>query len=162
MIKYVLEDTMVVFREIPDEITLAINISNCQNRCVGCHSPYLREDIGDELTESALDDLIALNDGISCVCFMGEGNDRDALLKLALYIKTNHKGLKTGVYSGREEVEEEFYLYFNYVKVGPYIPGKKALNFKTTNQRLYEIVAHTDDNTVVKNDITYKFWKNDM
>ena len=48
MIKYT--DTQIVFSEIPDEITLAINISNCQNNCPGCHSPYLKQNIGKELT----------------------------------------------------------------------------------------------------------------
>ena len=44
MLKYV--NTGVVFQEIPDEVTLAINISNCPCRCPGCHSHYLWEDIG--------------------------------------------------------------------------------------------------------------------
>lgn len=44
MLKYV--DARVVFQEIPDEITLAINISNCPCHCKGCHSQYLAEDIG--------------------------------------------------------------------------------------------------------------------
>ena len=48
MIKY--KDYYVVFEEIPDKITLAVNITNCQNRCIGCHSPELRENIGKELT----------------------------------------------------------------------------------------------------------------
>ena len=47
MLKYA--DYDIVFQEIPNEVTLAINISNCPNRCVGCHSPYLMEDVGEEL-----------------------------------------------------------------------------------------------------------------
>ena len=39
MLKYV--NTGIVFQEIPDEVTLAINISNCPCRCPGCHSRYL-------------------------------------------------------------------------------------------------------------------------
>ena len=50
MLKYV--DTKIVFREVPDEITLCINISNCPCHCKGCHSPYLAEDIGTVLDES--------------------------------------------------------------------------------------------------------------
>ena len=55
MIKYVPEDTSVVFLEIPDEICCAINISNCPHRCDGCHSQYLRKDIGDELNKDVID-----------------------------------------------------------------------------------------------------------
>ena len=69
MIKYAPDDTSVVFEEIPDEITLAVNISNCQHNCPGCHSPYLRMDFGEELTETAIDELIKKNSGITCFCF---------------------------------------------------------------------------------------------
>ena len=41
MLKYV--DTKVVFAEVPDEVTLAINISNCPCHCDGCHSEYLAD-----------------------------------------------------------------------------------------------------------------------
>ena len=44
MLKYV--NTDIVFQEIPDEVTLAVNISNCPCRCPGCHSEYLWEDVG--------------------------------------------------------------------------------------------------------------------
>ena len=42
MIKYY--NAMVVFEEIPNEITLAINITNCPCHCKGCHSQFLWED----------------------------------------------------------------------------------------------------------------------
>ena len=53
MLKYVGYD--IVFQEIPDQVTLAINLSLCPNHCVGCHSPYLRNDVGNVLDEKALD-----------------------------------------------------------------------------------------------------------
>lgn len=149
MIRYILNDLSIVFSEIPDEITLAINISNCQNHCINCHSPYLRLNIGDELTEEVLHDLITNNNGISCVCFMGEGNDAPALKNLAQYIRREFSNLKIALYSGRVAVEDDIYDYFDYVKVGPYIESLGPLNSKTTNQRLYKN----------KEDITYKFWK---
>ena len=40
----------VTFAEVPDEINLCINISNCPNNCKGCHSPWLKEDNGTPLT----------------------------------------------------------------------------------------------------------------
>ena len=69
MLKYV--DSKVVFAEIPDEITLAINISNCHCNCEGCHSPYIAEDIGEHIDLQHLTNLIDSNRGISCVCIMG-------------------------------------------------------------------------------------------
>ena len=56
MLKYY--NTMVVFREIPDEITLAINITNCPCHCKGCHSQFLWEDTGTPLTFNEVENLI--------------------------------------------------------------------------------------------------------
>jgi len=151
MIKYL--DSAVVFEEIPDYVTLAIEITNCPGHCVGCHSPWLRDDIGEELTIEKLRELINQNKGVNCVCFMGEGKDPEALKKLAMDVRVRYPHIKTALYSGRTEVEPEYDSFFDYIKVGPYIPEKKALNFKTTNQRLYEI---TDEG---RRDITSKFWK---
>ena len=67
MLKYV--DTLVSFQEVPDEISLCINISNCPCHCQECHSPYLAEDIGKPLGYWTLNHLIKTNKGITCVCF---------------------------------------------------------------------------------------------
>lgn len=71
--KYV--DTKVVMTEIPDEIALAINISGCPCHCVGCHSSYLAEDIGEDLSIEKLTQLATEADGITCVAFMGGDAD---------------------------------------------------------------------------------------
>lgn len=158
MVKYY--STAVVFEEIPDEVTLAIEITNCPGHCEGCHSPWLREDIGEELTPEVLNELIDKNDGITCVCFMGEGNDIEGILDLALIVA--QRGLAAALYSGRADVEAELGCVFTYIKEGPYIEKFGPLNSETTNQRLYKI-NHTvtpDGNLELEfNDITYKFWK---
>lgn len=151
MIKYL--NTMVVFEEIPDKISLAVNITNCQNKCIGCHSPQLRKDIGKELTEDAVDKLIKDNEGINCFLFMGEGNDKESLLKIAKYIKEKYNNLSLAIYSGRDEVEDEIYNLFDYVKIGPYIAEFGPLNKETTNQRLFKI------ENGVRKEITSMFWK---
>ena len=81
MVKYY--NAMVVFEEIPDEITLAINITNCPCHCVGCHSKFLWEDVGTELTFEELERLIKENDGITCVCFMGGDANVNEINELA-------------------------------------------------------------------------------
>lgn len=146
-------DTMVVFSEIPDHITLAINISNCQNRCPNCHSKELCGDIGEILNEDVLSSLIEKNNGINTVCFMGEGKDWNEVIKLAQFIRKKYSNLKIGIYSGRDKVEKIFFTTFDFVKVGRYDEKYGPLNKETTNQRLYEI------NGDIINDITYKFWK---
>lgn len=149
MIKY--KDSYVVFEEIPDRVSLAVNITNCQNNCIGCHSPELRLNNGKELTEDVIDELIGDNYGIDCFLFMGEGKDGERLLELAKYIKCKHN-LKVAIYSGRPDVECDFYKIFDYIKVGEYKEEFGPLNRKTTNQRLYEVLS----NNII--DITYKFW----
>jgi anaerobic ribonucleoside-triphosphate reductase activating protein len=106
MLKYT--DYKVVFREIPDMVTLAINISNCPNNCSGCHSPYLRKDIGTELTEEELDRLIKENDGINCVCFMGEGRGIERLTHLIERVKKYH-GIDTALYTGSDDFDETIF-----------------------------------------------------
>lgn len=155
MLKYV--DTKIVFQEIPDEITLAINISNCPCHCAGCHSPYLAEDIGEPLDLQHLTDLIDKNKGITCVCIMGGDANPSEVDDIAQDIKEYYPELKVGWYSGRQELSKEVDLHnFDYVKLGPYIKDKGPLNCKTTNQVLLEI--EVVQNKVFKKDITAKFW----
>lgn len=156
MIKYVPEMTSVVIEEIPDRVTLAVEISNCQGNCIGCHSPFLRTDMGEELTEAAIDAMIADNFGVDCFLFLGEGNDQDALLALSGHVRS--RGLLSALYSGRSQVEDSIFEAFDYVKVGPYIEKYGPLDSKTTNQRLYR-TSMRPDGTVDKEDITARFWR---
>lgn len=150
MIKY--KDSYIVFEEIPDRVSLAVNITNCQNNCIGCHSPELRLNSGVELTEEEIDKLINENYGIDCFLFMGEGKDMGRLLEIARYVK-NKYDIAVAVYSGRNNVEEEYYEIFDYVKVGEYKKEFGPLNSSTTNQRLYRMTEGG------KEDMTHLFWK---
>ena len=115
--------TNVVLEEIPDRLTLAIDISNCTGLCEGCHSPFLRRDVGVELTPEAIDSLIAGNFGINCFLFLGEGNDHAALMSAANYVRRAYPSLALGLYSGRESVEDDVWELFDYVKIGPFRPS---------------------------------------
>lgn len=149
MIKYIPELTDVVLEEIPGRVSLAVEISNCQGTCAGCHSPFLRQDIGSELTTELVDRLIDDNYGIDCFLFLGEGNDSEALVSLARHIRSSHPFLELALYSGRPEVEAELAEIFDFLKTGPYIPERGPLNKPGTNQRLY---YHGRD-------ITPAFWR---
>lgn len=164
MIKYKEDTVSVVFNEIPDYVSLAIEITNCPGMCEGCHSPWLREDIGEPLTPPKLFELIEQNKGINCVVFMGEGKDPTALKMLAAGITLQYPGLKIALYSGRENVEKDYDYFFDFIKVGPYRKEFGPLNEETTNQRLYEVeksFGPDGEITATRKDITYKFWKKD-
>lgn len=155
MLKYV--DSKVVFAEIPNEITLAINISNCPCHCEGCHSPYLAEDIGEPLDLQHLTDLIDSNKGISCVCIMGGDANPSEVDDVAQDIKEYYPNLKVGWYSGRDYISKDIDMSnFNYIKYGHYDKDKGPLNSKTTNQVMLEI--DVIQGKVFTKDITAKFW----
>ena len=154
MLKYV--DTLVSFQEIPDEISLCINISNCPNNCPGCHSAYLKDDIGTPLTYTELMRILKDIRGITCVCFMGGDKEPWEIQRLAQFIR--EKGLKVAWYSGKQELHEDIRLAnFDYVKLGPYVEELGPLTSCTTNQVMYKIDHLADRPFVV--DITSRFWK---
>lgn len=143
--------TSVVLEEIPDRVSLAVDISNCRGNCIGCHSPFLKKDIGRELTPAVIDALVADNFGVNCFLFLGEGRDPEALLDLADYVRS--KGLLAALYSGREKVEDIFWNHFDYIKLGPYKEAFGPLNNPSTNQRLFALLDGR------WKDITYRFWR---
>lgn len=154
-------DTLVTFREIPDEISLCINISNCCIKCKDCHSKYLWNDLGEELTVESLNTLIQDNDGITCVCFMGGDINPLGINNFAKYIRENYPSLKIGWYSGKEEINKtilESISNFDYIKVGPYIEEYGSLDKQTTNQTMYKVVYNSNGEYERLEDITYKFW----
>lgn len=162
MLKYV--NTDVVFQEIPNETTLAINISNCPCHCKGCHSSYLAGDIGTELTAHSLLELLKKNKGITCVAMMG-GDSEPQEVEYFSELVRNIAGLRYAWYSGRQELPKNIDISkFNYIKLGPYIEELGGLKSPTTNQRLYEVkmckeLDETGNPIYGLEDITEVFWK---
>lgn len=159
MIKY--DNTQVVFSEVPDEVSLAINLTCCPHHCKGCHSDYLWEDYGTPLTEESLESLIIANRGITCIAFMGGDNDPEALLELNAYVHRSHPELKTCWYTGFDYADDDFrtmwsyrMFEFDFVKLGPYIEELGPLTSPTTNQ----VFLKKTSNNVFEN-ITKQFFK---
>ena len=154
MLKYV--NTGIVFQEIPDEVTLAINISNCPCRCPGCHSHYLWEDIGLPLNTDAIDAFInEYGRNITCIAFMGGDSNPMGVDMLAQYIHEEHPQFKVAWYSGRVRITSAVNKSdFDYIKVGPYLKHLGPLKSSTTNQRLYR-----QNDTGEFEDITFRFWR---
>ena len=163
MLKYL--NTQVTFSEVPDEITLCINITGCKVGCEGCHSPYLAEDIGEPLDLQHLTNLIDSNKGITCVCIMGGDANPSEVDDIAQDIKEYYPELKVGWYSGRQELSNSIDLFnFDYIKLGPYKEELGPLNSRTTNQKFYKVenVSYKDGSLgYALNDITYKFHRNE-
>jgi anaerobic ribonucleoside-triphosphate reductase activating protein len=143
----------VVFQEVPDEVSLAINITGCPHHCKGCHSPYLGDYFGNNLLND-LDSIVTRYSGlISCVCFMGGDQNMSDLVAALQSVKD--KGLKTCVYSGADNIGIflDHIGLIDYLKIGRYDESLGGLSSQTTNQRFYRI----EKSNIV--DITERFQK---
>ena len=147
------DSTLITFTEVPDEISLCLNITNCPCNCQGCFEPWLREDRGDRLTFDVLRDLIEKHPHISCVCFMGGDRFYDEISVLIMELRCYFPKLKWCMYSGRQEMNRHLATLVDYYKVGPYIAEAGPMDKKTTNQRFYK----KENEAWV--DITYRFQK---
>ena len=154
MLKFV--NSGIVFQEIPDEVTLAVNISNCPCRCPGCHSQYLWEDSGTPLDTAAIDSFVKqYGTDITCIAFMGGDAEPQAVNELAVYIHQAHPKYRVAWYSGRLRIPSIVNKAdFDYIKVGPFIRHLGPLKQPTTNPRLYK----KQPNGTFE-DITSRFWK---
>ena len=135
----------VVFQEVPNEISLAINIYGCPHHCEGCHSNYLWDSSPIEDARILYDDIPQLlnnyKDLISCVCFMGGDWQVANLIQCISLIKKIDNTLKICVYSGEDTFDKISQLipYLDYLKIGSYNKYKGGLNSPTTNQKFFTV-----------------------
>lgn len=130
----------VVFQEVPNEVSLAINISGCPYKCEGCHSKYLWEYVGNILSDDFDSILDRYKDSITCVCFMGGDQNAEELEDLLSHTHSKYN-LKTCLYSGTKDIKNVSNLipFLDFVKIGPYIEEFGGLSDPNTNQRFYEV-----------------------
>ena len=154
MLRYV--DTDIVFQEIPDEVTLAVNLSGCPCRCPGCHSKHLWGDVGEPLTADAVECMLDHGPkGVTCLSLMGGDAQPSEVNALAGNLRSRFPRLHLAWWSGRTLLSPAVSLSnFDYIKLGPYLSHLGPLKSPRTNQRLYRV----DGGRL--NDITSRFWKN--
>ena len=141
----------IVLQEVPDEITLAFNISGCPYHCDGCHSSYLWDYAGRFVSDDLQDVLKKYSGLITCVCFMGGDQNREDLDEMLRCIKKMN--LKTAIYTGNDTPDLNLDL-LDYVKYGHYDKKLGGLSSRNTNQKMLRKSADGE-----WEDITYKFWK---
>lgn len=152
----------IVFREIPNEVSLSYLITGCPVRCPGCHSSdSWSSNAGHDLTlEFFKLDLIKHSSWITCVLFMG-GEWQSELLVEKLKL-AKQSGLKTALYTGQDEVSPYLLEHLDYIKTGPYIDQLGGLDSAKTNQRLIDLRSGRvlnsffTKNTEVYNDSAHK------
>ena len=141
----------VVLAEVPSEVSLSFSISGCGSCCRGCHTPELRVvNRGEVLTDEILLAEIDKYKGfITCVLFMGGDMFRDRIIELLDICKSY--GLKTALYSGKNNVHQCIADRLDYLKVGEYKKELGGLEERTTNQRFLDLKNNIN--------ITEKFWR---
>lgn len=129
----------IVFQEIPNEISLAFQITGCKLACKGCHSKELwNPKNGEELTNEKFETILKkYNDYISCVAFFGgEWYKKDLIDKLKIAKKYN---LKTCLYTGEEDISSDIKSHLDFLKVGKWIEELGPLSSPTTNQKFIDL-----------------------
>jgi len=134
----------IVFQEVPNEVSLAINISGCPYKCRGCHSEYLWEYKGNYLCDDLFGLIEKYKGLITCVCFMGGDQNPSDLLYCFHIVK--QFGLKICLYSGNDDEASLAQLasHCDYLKVGHYDEHLGGLDSPTTNQKFYSRLVNTD------------------
>lgn len=128
----------IVLQEVPGEVTLCFTITGCKLACDGCHSPYLwKEGSGEELNSDTFNSLINRYENlISCILFMGGEWHKEELINFLKIAKK--KNLKTCLYTGLEDVDEEIKFNLDYFKIGPWDKRLGGLKNVETNQRFID------------------------
>lgn len=154
-------DFDIVFQEVPNETTLALNISDCPHHCPGCHSSYLWQPVGDMLTEEWLRGQLDRYPYLTCVSIQGGDRDYHEVERVAGWVKL--QGLKSCWYTGFNHLPDDLQMqHFDYIKVGSYVEALGGLNKRTTNQRFYRVELLPDSSNTYHyelHDITEVFWK---
>ena len=140
----------VTLQEVPNEISLVINISGCPYKCKGCHSQYLWEYDGEYISKELKDILDFYEGMITCVCFMGGNQNTQELLEHLKAIKK--KNLKTCLYSGCESLNDVEILlpHLDWVKIGRYNES-----FRTDDNIQYGIKLATSNQHIYKKGVDY-------
>lgn len=146
----------ISMQEVPGEVSLVLQMAGCRHRCMGCHSQELWNEDGHTLTDH-LEVLLAIYmEMITCVCFMGEGTDLEAMADTLRHIKET-TGLKTCLYTGFNRVidVEVMLPWLDFLKTGEYIRKLGGLESSATNQRFYRIHPATRS----LDDLTHLFYE---
>lgn len=134
----------VVLQEVPGEISICFNITGCNLRCKGCHSPFLwKIDNGEELTSKVyLETLSKYKNFATCVLFMGGEWHQEELIKNLRIAKKS--GYKTCLYTGLDinDISPKILKQLTWLKYGQWKEQFGGLDSDTSNQKFIEIKTH--------------------
>lgn len=133
-------EAKISFSEIPEQISLSINIANCPHKCEKCHSPHLQQNIGKILSNDEIDKLVKKYKHITTITLLGGSANIPQINQILNHIKSKHKNKLTALYLGDNSIPQTLNTnLLNFIKIGEYIPKLGDLTSPTTNQKLLKI-----------------------
>lgn len=131
----------IVFREIPNEVSMSYLITGCTLRCHGCHSSDSWNAAGGKpLTLEILTvHLQKYKEWITCVLFMGGEWHEAELIQFCQFVRGQK--IKTALYTGAEKVSPQLLACLDYLKTGSYVRTLGGLDSKQSNQKLVNVVT---------------------
>ena len=135
--------TGITLNEIPDKVAFYIELGSCTQRCKGCHSKELWEEVKEP---TSLDALItkaeqAIDKGANAIVLMGGTCNRLSIENLLVILQSLSEIAPTCLYSGLDDEETNTYIAehsgITWLKTGSYKEELGGLSSPTTNQRFY-------------------------
>ena len=135
--------TGVTLNEVPDKVAFFIELGSCTQRCKGCHSKELWEEVKEP---TPLDALLAEADqaiekGANAIVLMGGTCNGLSIENLLVILQSLSELAPTCLYSGSDDKSLNHYIAeqtdITWIKTGSYKEELGGLSSPTTNQRFY-------------------------
>ena len=135
--------TGITLNEVPDKIAYFIELGSCTQRCKGCHSKELWEEVKSPMS---LEDVLrwaekAIESGATAIVLMGGTCNKMSIPDLLKVLDGLSEIAPTCLYSGLDDEETNTYIAehsgITWLKTGSYKEELGGLSSPTTNQRFY-------------------------
>lgn len=135
--------TGITLNEVPDKVSFFIELGSCTQRCKGCHSKELWEEVKEP---TSLDFLLkeaeeAIDKGANAIVLMGGTCNGLNIKELSTILQELSEIAPTCLYSGSDDQRLNRFLAENtnitWIKTGSYKEELGGLSSPTTNQRFY-------------------------
>ena len=135
--------TGITLSEVPDKIAYFIELGSCTQRCKGCHSKELWEEVE---SPTSLDDVLrgaanAIESGANAIVLMGGTCNKMSTPDLLEVLDGLSEIAPTCLYSGLDDEETNKYIAehsgITWIKTGSYKEELGGLSSPTTNQKFY-------------------------
>ena len=135
--------TGITLNEVPDKIAYFLELGSCTQRCKGCHSKELWEEVKSPMS---LEDVLrgaenAIESGANAIVLMGGTCNKMSTPDLLKVLDGLSEIAPTCLYSGLDDEKTNTYIAehsgITWLKTGSYKEELGGLSSPTTNQRFY-------------------------